>query len=251
MARLAFKTSQKITIGVLVMFIGLSIVSSNYFNQKKYEVFDAMNELYYDHLVELELENDLDELVEAVEIENIETQSTPSSNIPTTTKPNEQISAQNGSTTTSTTGTTNKTTTTAKKPAVDYSQYYIGYLSIPKIDLKKGYTEINHKYNNVNRNIQVMPTSNYPDLNKGNMIIAAHSGTTSVSFFKDLHKLKLEDEVFITYHNNDYKYTIKSIYTVPKTGKVSIKRNANKTTLTLITCTKGDRETQTVYIAER
>ena len=47
-----------------------------------------------------------------------------------------------------------------------------------------------------------------------------------------------------------YKYSIVNIYIVPKNGKVPIYRNYNKTTLTLITCTKNDDTTQTVYIAE-
>ena len=84
-----------------------------------------------------------------------------------------------------------------------------------------------------------------------NFILAAHSGTSSVSFFKDLYKLKLNDEVIITYKDKEYKYIIKNIYTDTKDGNVTIKRNKDKTTLTLITCTKNDNKTQTIYIAER
>ena len=47
-----------------------------------------------------------------------------------------------------------------------------------------------------------------------------------------------------------YTYKISNIYTVEKTGQVEITRNKNISTLTLITCTKGDNLTQTVYIAD-
>lgn len=213
MARFVFKTSQKITLGVLIVFIGLCILLSNYYGEKKIEVFDDMNEQYYEQLVE-------------AEVEELETGEEESSDLPVST-----------------------TTTTKAGSATDYTKYYIGYLSIPQINLKKGFTEIDNKYNNVNRNIQVLKPSEYPDIKKGNFIIAGHSGNTSVSFFKDLYKLKLEDKVTVTYKNTDYVYVIKDIYMVPKTGQVAIRRSSEKTTLTLITCTKGDKKTQTIYIA--
>ena len=59
------------------------------------------------------------------------------------------------------------------------------------------------------------------------------------------------DKVDITYNNKNYTYIITNIYTDLKDGDVAIKRNKNKTTLTLITCTRGDKTTQTIYICER
>lgn len=55
---------------------------------------------------------------------------------------------------------------------------------------------------------------------------------------------------YVYYNNVKYSYEIVSIYKVPKTGTVNIFRDFNKTTLTLVTCTKGDKTTQTVLIAE-
>ena len=40
------------------------------------------------------------------------------------------------------------------------------------------------------------------------------------------------------------------IYEVTKNGLVTIHRNENKTTLTMITCTKDNDNTQSVYISE-
>ena len=127
---------------------------------------------------------------------------------------------------------------------------YIGYLTIPKINLTKGFLDYRSTENNVDKNILVVSGSNYPDTKKGNFIIAGHSGTGWNSFFNDLYKLESGDTVYISYHNKKYEYEITNIYTQPKTGKIAIYRDYDKTTLTLITCTNNDSTTQTVYIAE-
>lgn len=224
MANSISKRKIKIIIGVLIVFIGICLLSSTYFKQKKFEVFDEMNELYYEQLVELEdmpeeLGEDLliPEVVPTAPVEEAPVIETP------------KVTA----------------------PPIDYTKYYVGYLSIPKLNLRKGFTEIDNKYNNVNRNIQVIKPSNYPDIEKGNFIIAGHSGSSAVSFFKNLYKLALGDEIFITYKEKEYKYIIKNIYTDLKDGDVVVRRNKNVTTLTLITCTKGDKTTQTIYISEK
>jgi len=127
---------------------------------------------------------------------------------------------------------------------------YIGYLTIPKINLTKGFLDYRSTENNVDKNILVVNGSNYPDTKKGNFIIAGHSGTGWNSFFNDLYKLEKGDKVNISYQNKKYEYEIVNIYTQPKTGKIAIYRDYDKTTLTLITCTNNDSTTQTIYIAE-
>ena len=127
---------------------------------------------------------------------------------------------------------------------------YFGYIEIPKINLTQGLVKIESKNNNVNKNIQTIYPSNYPDVNNGNLILAAHSGTSSIAYFKHLYLLNNNDQVNVIYNNEKYIYNITNIYTVPKNGQVAIYRDLNKTTLTLITCTKNDNTTQTVYISE-
>ena len=214
-------------ISVLVLFIGICILGSTYFNTKKHEVFDEMNELYYEQIAN-EIEG-LDEIEDDDE----------------TTSTEEEIVNPSEN-------TESKITTTTKPVVnIDYTKYYVGNISIPKIDLKRGFVSKDSKYNNVNRNIYIVPESDYPDKEGGNFILASHSGTSSISFFKNLYKLTLGDKVDITYNNKNYTYIITNIYTDLKDGNVAIKRNKNKTTLTLITCTRGDKTTQTIYICER
>lgn len=127
---------------------------------------------------------------------------------------------------------------------------YIGYLEIPKIKFRRGFYNIDSKLNTVEANIEIIKGSEMPDVTNGNLIIAGHSGTGWKAFFKDLYKLEVGDEAVVTYAGINYKYKIANIYKEKNTGTVSIKRNYDKTTLTLITCTKDDSSTQTIYIAE-
>ena len=127
---------------------------------------------------------------------------------------------------------------------------YIGYLSIPKINLKKGFLDKRSKENDVEKNILVVEGSNYPDKDKGNLMLAGHSGTGWKAFFNDLYKLTKGDTAIVSYKGKIYTYKIVNIYTQPKIGTIAIYRNYDKTTLTLITCTNNDSTTQTIYIAE-
>lgn len=127
---------------------------------------------------------------------------------------------------------------------------YIGYLIIPKINLTKGFLDKRAPDNDVEKNIMVVEESNYPDTDKGNLIIAGHSGTGWKAFFNDLYKLEIGDLATVTYNNKKYNYKITNIYKQEKTGKIAIYRDYKKTTLTLITCTNFESTTQTVYIAE-
>lgn len=127
---------------------------------------------------------------------------------------------------------------------------YIGYLTIPKINLKKGFLDMRSKLNNIEQNITVIEGSSYPDKEKGNLIIAAHSGSGWKAFFNDLYKLSTGDKAEVSYKGKKYTYKIVNIYKQEKTGTIAIYRNYDKTTLTLITCTNFDKATQTIYVAE-
>ena len=127
---------------------------------------------------------------------------------------------------------------------------YLGVIEISKIGLYKGFYNKNSSLNNVKFNLYVLPESNYPDTEKGNLLIAGHSGNYNNSYFANLYQLVKEDIINIYYEESKYIYKIVNIYNENKTGRVRIFRDKEKTTLTLITCTKDDDYHQTVYIAE-
>ena len=127
---------------------------------------------------------------------------------------------------------------------------YIGVLEIPKINIKRGFLNIKDKGNNVNKNLQVIKGSDMPNVKNGNLIIAAHSGNSYISYFKNLHKLSNDDVAYVYFNNIKYTYKVAGKYDVEKNGKVTIHRDNKKNTLTLITCSQTDKTKQIVYILE-
>ena len=145
------------------------------------------------------------------------------------------------------------TETYEEKPqeyTINYDKY-LGVLEIPKIRLKRGFYGLDSRYNSIQYNVTLVAGSSMPDVVNGNLILMAHSGDAYISYFAYLYKLNIGDEAYITYGGNTYRYVIVDIYEVPKIGVVSLKRNKERTTLTMITCTKDNDYTQTVYIAEQ
>ena len=126
---------------------------------------------------------------------------------------------------------------------------YIAVLKIPKIGLEKGLASKENYYNNVNRNIQILTESDMPDVDKGNVILAGHSGNSGVSYFRKLNKLQIDDTVSISYNGKEYIYKMVNSYEIEKNGYAHILRNAEKTTLTMITC-KHNTNKQLVVICE-
>lgn len=134
-------------------------------------------------------------------------------------------------------------------PVVKSTPNYVAVIKIPKINLEKGICNKGTSCNNVNRNIQILNEADYPDKENGNFILAGHSGTGKVAYFKNLYKLELDDDISVFYGGKEYKYKVKNIYDIDKTGTADIVRNTNKTTLTLITCRQGTKK-QIIFICE-
>ena len=127
---------------------------------------------------------------------------------------------------------------------------YAGILEINKIGFYKGFYTKESSLNNVKFNIKILDVSAYPDEQNGNVIIIGHSGNYSNSYFANLYKLENGDIASIYYKDHKYNYKIVNIYTDRKDGTVTIYRDENKSTMTLITCTKDDETKQTIYILE-
>lgn len=194
----------KITLGILLLFLGLFCLTFTYFQTIKTNLFNEKNLRYFEQV-------DIEESIEDITEEEVEQPQ------PTT-------------------------------PIINYN--YIGYLEIPKINLKRGFVSLNSKYNSVSYNVMLIKGSNMPDVKNGNLILAAHRGNSSVSFFDKLYKLSLGDEAKITYNDKVYTYKLVNTYLEEKDGTIAIYRDESKNTLTLITCTRNDKKTQTVFIFE-
>lgn len=193
----------KVTIGILLLFLGIGCLSFTYFKTIKSNIFNEKNLKYFEEV-------DIAETIEEVVDETVPEETT--------------------------------------TPVINYN--YIGYLDIPKINLKRGFVSLNSKYNSISYNVMLIKGSSMPDVKNGNLILAAHRGNSSVSFFDKLYKLNLGDKANVTYNDKIYTYKLVNTYLEAKDGTIAIYRDENKTTLTLITCTRGDKKTQTVFIFE-
>ena len=216
----------KIIIGVIISILGIVIIGSDYYLSLKHEVFDDMNKAYYDQNIDISAS--LEEI-------NNNNQEDISNNDETNDSSNQEpiVEPEN------------------KKNNNQNVENYIAYLRIPKIELNRGFYNTTSTLNNVNKNIYVHPASTFPNNVSGNnLILASHSGSSSISYFKKLYKLELEDDVYLEYNGKTYHYKIKNIYTVLKDGTVALRVKQNVSTISLITCTKGDSKTQTIYICE-
>ena len=207
---------KKITLGLILVFIGILLLFNNSLLDKREEVFSEMN-MELTELLANEQEEEEEEMPEIEEEEEEES------------KVEEEVKQEVTST--------------------NYESY-IGVLDIPKIGFSKGFYKKESSLNNVKFNLKILPDSSYPDQNKGNVIIIGHSGNYNNSYFGNLYQLVVGDIASVTYMEKKYNYKVVDIYTDVKDGTVTIYRNENKNCLTLITCTKDDDTTQTIYIFE-
>ena len=143
--------------------------------------------------------------------------------------------------------TTSEEVKEESKTKVKYD--YIAVLKIPKINLEKGLVAKDSKYNSINYGVEILKESDSPDVINGNVILAAHSGTANISYFRNLDKINVGDEAIIYYQGKTYNYRFVKIYDVEKTGKAKIDRDNNTSTLTLVTC-RHNTNKQIILIAE-
>ncbi len=208
------KKSQLLLLGSLLVFLGVSILLKDYIAKAKSEVFAEMR-------IDTQAEQgNVQDVVDAPIADNLTQDSQP-------VEEEKHPVAQE----------------------IDYSKY-LGVLEIPKIGLKRGFYNIDSRYNNIQYNVTMVKGSTLPNVEKGNLILMAHSGWAAISYFEYLYNLRIGDVAYVTYNGQKYVYSLVNTYDVPKNGHVKISRNYEKTTLTLITCTRNSDTLQTVYILE-
>ena len=203
-----------IVLGVILITFGITLMSNNYIKFKREEAFNDMNLMLLEKLSTNEVNTEVKD--------NFEEESS----------------------------LVEENTNYEPEENNDFEPY-IGVLKIPKINLERGFYDKTSTLNNVDHNILFHSKSSYPNEDNGNVILASHSGTSSISYFKKLYLLEKGDLAYITYNDVVYTYKIVNIYYEEKDGNVAIYRKKDKTVLTLITCTKNDSTKQTVYILER
>ena len=140
--------------------------------------------------------------------------------------------------------TVNEERTEEKEVSKDKDEF-IAVLEIPSISLKKGLYKKTSIYNDIKYNIEILKSSDTPE-GSGDVILAAHSGNSKISFFKHLYKLNISDEVNIYYKSAKYKYIVDEIFEEQKKGDIVLS-SSNDKRLILTTCSK-DKTKQTIII---
>ena len=110
-------------------------------------------------------------------------------------------------------------------------------IEIPKIKLLRNVYTLNSSLNQIKYNVTILPESYVSNDGKtSHLFLAAHSGNANISYFRKLITLNLEDEAYIKYNNQNYKYRVIDIKRIPKENSVQIKSISNRHLMTLITC---------------
>lgn len=121
-------------------------------------------------------------------------------------------------------------------------------LSIPKIKLKTSIYRIDDDMNDVDKGVELL-TTDTPDQDNSKIVLASHSGSSKISYFKKINKLKKGNLISLKYEDVNYNYKYEKRYSIKKNGTAKIVTKKNKKSLVLITCDKKNKKKQWVYIA--
>lgn len=130
------------------------------------------------------------------------------------------------------------------------NENYLGVLEIPTINLKNGFYAKESALNTISKNVEILEESDMPNQERGNVILAAHSGTGRYAFFRNLFKLNMGDYAYIYYQGLKYEYEIVKIEYQEKVGTITISELEQDSYLTLTTCDQKDKTKQIVITAK-
>ena len=122
---------------------------------------------------------------------------------------------------------------------------YLGYLEIPKYNIKRLIKQ-GTTTNIINQNIIGLYNNNVSlESESGQIILAGHNNKY---VFKNLSKVKINDEIIITTPNNYYKYVVKNLHIINASDYTHFKINSKIKELILVTCIK-DKHHRLLIIA--
>lgn len=131
------------------------------------------------------------------------------------------------------------------KQEVSKDNELIGNIIIDKINLDMPLYNINSKNNNIEKNVTILKESILPPSKESIIFLAAHSGTSKISYFDNLDKLNINDTIILTINNKKYTYQIKNIYKQKKNGYININKD-KENQLILTTCDPNNDKYQLI-----
>lgn len=121
---------------------------------------------------------------------------------------------------------------------------FVALLDVPKISLRKGIYSLNDKHNSVSYGIEMLSGSSFPDRDNTTLILASHSGNSSISYFRNLIYLSKGDIVYLYYNGNKYMYEIIGCYKKKKDGYILVKDFGKGRFMILTTCKNDELDKQ-------
>lgn len=129
---------------------------------------------------------------------------------------------------------------------------YILIITIPSIKLKRKVWKKLSRKNKYRKNVVLLDDSDLPDVDGGNIQLAARIGLDDKAFFKDIDKVTEQDDIIITYKDEQYIYRLINSYST--NGYVdtnSIIRDKKMNALTLAGCGRNQDDTKFILLAYR
>lgn len=119
-------------------------------------------------------------------------------------------------------------------------QEVVGLIEIPKLELFFAIVEGTERYN---LSVAIGHMKETAALGqKGNCVLAGHRGGIYGDFFKEIHKLEMNDSVYITDKQKvKYEYKVYEQFLVKPTEQTVIQNVGEESTLTLITCEQNGK----------
>ena len=111
---------------------------------------------------------------------------------------------------------------------------YLGYIEIPKINLKK---IIKQGTNQEILNEGYVGLLTGKTINNSNIVLAGHN---IESVFKNIKKLTLNDTIYVYFENKKYEYQVIKILTI-EIDELNYLNDTEEKKLTLITCTDKNK----------
>lgn len=121
----------------------------------------------------------------------------------------------------------------------------IGNIKINSLNINEDLYKLESEDNNVDKHITILKESIFPDEDNSIIFIAAHSGTGSIAYFKDLDKLKKGDTIVLTIKNKKYLYVVKESWEEPKNGYINVNKDVENQ-LILTTCSPNNYKKQLI-----
>ncbi len=124
----------------------------------------------------------------------------------------------------------------------------VGNIKINMLNLTLPLYDINSKFNNIELNVEILNTTTFKNPSK--ILLAAHSGNSNISYFKNINKLNIGSSIEFNYKDISNIYEVVHITEIVKDGDINFSKT-NFDELILTTCSPNNKNNQILIIAKK